>query len=249
MIPGPVLRAFGLDVDVTLRPIGRAFVAEHLVLKQVEDETEAAWCAETLARLRPTGVRIARPLRTAAGDWVVDGWMASERIGGRTGTRWPEIIEAGRAFHRATAALERPALLDARTHLWARADRLAWGDERPEKTPSLIAALLDRVRPLDLPAQIVHGDLTANVLFASGLDPAVIDFSPYWRPPGWALAVVVVDAIVWHRAPFDLVDALDADQRGQLLARATLFRLFSGEPEGPHERWVRHLCQELDDAT
>jgi aminoglycoside phosphotransferase (APT) family kinase protein len=145
--------------------------------------------------------------------------------------------------------LERSAVLDTRTHQWARADRLAWGDEQPGEIPALVAALLERVRPVDRPAQIVHGDLGGNVLFASGLDPAVIDFSPYWRPPGWALAIVVVDAVVWGRAGFDLVDALDPDDREQLLARATLFRLFCGEASGPHERWVAHLCRLLDGAT
>lgn len=246
MIPGAVLRAFGLDVDVPLRPIGKAFVADHLVLKHVENAEEAAWCAETLAMVRAEGVRIARPVRGSEGAWVVDGWTATERVGGRNGPRWTETLDAGRAFHRAVAQVPRPDMLDRRTHRWARADRLAWGEGEPAERPPLIDALLERARPLDLPSQIVHGDLAGNVLFAEGLDPAVIDFSPYWRPPGWALAVAVVDAIVWSRASYELIDALDTDERDQLLARATLFRLFCGEPTGPHERWVAHLCDGMD---
>jgi uncharacterized protein (TIGR02569 family) len=246
VIPGRVLRAFGLDVDVPLRPIGRAFVADHLVLKQVDDEAEATWCAETLAQLQPQGVRIARPVPSAAGAWVIDGWTASERVGGRNAPRWRDVIDAGRAFHHATAGVPRPEMLDARTHRWARADRLAWGEDESPDEPPLVSALLQRVRPLDLPSQIVHGDLGGNILFASGLDPAVIDFSPYWRPPGYALAVVVVDAVVWSRTGVDLIDALDAEDRAQLLARATLFRLFCGEPAGAHERWVEHVCRLLD---
>jgi len=39
-----------------------------------------------------------------------------------------------------------------------------------------------------------------NVLFADASPPAVIDFSPYWRPAGLALAVAAVDALMWGGA-------------------------------------------------
>lgn len=55
--------------------------------------------------------------------------------------------------------------------------------------------LLAAVRPVRLPSQLVHGDIAGNVLFAAGQSPAVIDFSPYWRPPGYALAVAAVDLL------------------------------------------------------
>jgi prepilin-type processing-associated H-X9-DG protein len=50
-------------------------------------------------------------------------------------------------------------------------------------------------RPVHLPEQLLHGDLTGNVLFADGVAPAIIDRSPYWRPVSWAAAVAVVDAL------------------------------------------------------
>ena len=37
----------------------------------------------------------------------------------------------------------------------------------------------------------MHGDLTGNVLFAEGLPPAILDLSLYFRPPGFATAVVL----------------------------------------------------------
>jgi uncharacterized protein (TIGR02569 family) len=247
VIPGPVLAAFGLPRDVPIRPVGRVVVAEHLVLKQVEDEAESVWVAETLAALRPVGYRVARPVRAADGRWIFDGWAATERVAGNPApARRHEVLAAGRVFHRAIAHLPRPVMLDQRTHLWARADRLAWGEEVPTAGSELVDALLARLQPVTQPAQVVHGDLGGNVLFASGLPPAIIDFSPYFRPPGWALAVVVVDAVVWGRAGFELVDALEPDEREQMLARATLFRLFCGEPSGPHQPWVGHLCRLLD---
>lgn len=244
-----MLRAFGLPVDVPLRPMGRVFTAGGLVLKKVDDEASAAWAAETLATLEPEGIRLAPQVRAADGRWVVDRWAATKRIEGRVTRDWHEILRAGVAFHRATAGLPRPDVLDTRTDLWAVADRAAWSEQDPPRASPLVEALTARLRALDLPAQVVHGDLSGNVLVADGRAPAIIDFSPYWRPPGWALAVVVVDAVLWGRADFDLVDVLDPADREQLLARATLFRLSCDSGVEAHRSWVAHLCRLLDAAT
>ena len=240
MIPGRVLAAFGLAPDIPIRPMGRVVAAGNLVLKPVDDEAEATWVAEALASLPEDGFRIAPPVQSVDGRWVVDGWSATEKIAGRNERRWEDILAAGDAFHAATASLERPEMLDRRTHVWARADRMAWGEQEPQPSP-LADRLRRYVRPVDLPSQVVHGDLGGNVLFADALPPAVIDFSPYWRPPAWALAVVVVDAVVWHHAPVDLAEEHDA----QVLARASLFRLYCDEPPRAHERWVEHLVARL----
>ena len=38
-----------------------------------------------------------------------------------------------------------------------------------------LSRLVAALRPVDAPSQLVHGDLTGNVLFAPGLPPAVIE--------------------------------------------------------------------------
>jgi hypothetical protein len=77
-----------------------------------------------------------------------------------------------------------------------------------------------------LPAQLIHGDLGGNVLFAAGEPPAVIDFSPYWRPAGLALAIAAVDALTWSGADPAILDQLaDQPELDQLLARAHVGRL------------------------
>lgn len=63
------------------------------------------------------------------------------------------------------------------------------------------ARLTRLIRPVCGPSQLVHGDLSGNVLFAEGLAPAIIDFSPYWRPTSYADAIVVIDAAVLRRGP------------------------------------------------
>jgi hypothetical protein len=63
------------------------------------------------------------------------------------------------------------------------------------------------------------------VLFADGMPPAVIDFSPLERPAGLPLAVVAVDALQWRRALPGLLDQLaDEPELDQLLARALIYR-------------------------
>jgi len=106
---------------------------------------------------------------------------------------------------------------------------VAW-DEHPVPTaaafgdPSLIG-LLDARRPVAAHRQLVHGDLTGNVVFAEGLPPGIIDFSPYWRPAAYAIGVVVADAVVWEGADLTLVDHVaDRAEMGQCLVRALIFR-------------------------
>jgi uncharacterized protein (TIGR02569 family) len=188
------------------------------------------WLAGALADVIPDGFRLATPVCTRDGAWLCQGWSATRWVQGSEPdysavSTWRDILTAGRAFHRAVAHLDRPALLDARQDWWARADRAVWGERvirfRPE-----FAALARRLQGVLEPlgrTQIVHGDLTNNVLFASGLPPAVIDISPYWRPPAYAEGIVVADALCWHDAPASLWETVDVSVAA--VARALLFRM------------------------
>jgi hypothetical protein len=90
----------------------------------------------------------------------------------------------------------------------------------------LIDRLIAARRPLDLPWQVIHSDIGGNVLFADGLAPAVIDFSPMYRPAGFALATAAFDAIAWSDADPSIISLLrDIEELDQLLVRAAIFRL------------------------
>ena len=71
----------------------------------------------------------------------------------------------------------------------------------------------------------MHGDLTGNVLFAPERPPAVIDMSPYWRPPAYAEGVVLADALCWHDAPPSLLR--DAGVSVAAVARGLMFRMLT----------------------
>jgi uncharacterized protein (TIGR02569 family) len=204
---------------------GEAFRAGGLVLKPAGEPAQAGWLAGTLEGLGvEDGVRIVRPVRSVTGRWVVDGWSAWRWMEGRHRSgRWDEVLEVSRRFHRAVSGVGwSPALVAS--HRWAIADRVAWGEHEAE-LPEGVRALLARRRPVDLPCQLIHGDLGGNVLFHDALPPAVIDVSPYWRPPGYADAIVVADAVAWGGAGADLVERLVRRQGDQLLLRAVLFRV------------------------
>jgi uncharacterized protein (TIGR02569 family) len=138
-------------------------------------------------------------------------------------------LAAARAFHASLSTAPKPGFLASRTHRWAVADRVAWEEASASALPE-VATLLSRLeslrRPVTADCQLVHGDLSGNVLFASGKPPAIIDFSPYWRPVAYADAVIAVDGLLWFDAGPDLLRLAEhPPDFPQLLMRALIFRL------------------------
>ncbi len=227
-----VLASFG--VSDAPRPLeggqGLTFQAGDVVMKRVDDKAAANWIANTLSSLPEAGFRVARPVKTITGDWLVGQWTAWEWVEGRADTsRWHQVVEAGRHFHATLGKLPRPSFLDTMNDPWRVADRMAWG-ERPlrldPETETLAAPLEAIRRPIDIQSQMIHGDLAGNVLFADDLPPAIIDFSPYWRPADYAIAVVIADSLDWSGADSAIFDAYEhIPEIDQLVVRAELFRL------------------------
>ncbi len=248
MFPPPeaVIAAFG----GSSRPLpleggrGNAWRVGDLVLRPIDDgEPPLDWQLDVLASITGGGFRVALPQTTLAGEFACDGWCAWHFVAGRhEERRWPEIITVGELFHRALAELPAPGFVGRRTDPWAIGDCVAWGDVSADPfihikhIPSLVATC----RPVDAPSQLIHGDLTGNVLFAAELPPAIIDFSPYWRPTAYASAIVVADALVWEGADETLLGAVaHVEDFPQFLVRALIMRIVvdrlfrEGEPTRP----------------
>jgi uncharacterized protein (TIGR02569 family) len=208
---------------------GGSWRAGDVVLKPLDlTESELTWQAQVLGAIRCDGFRLAPPRLAADGSLVVDGWTAWDAMDGHHEPgRWADIIATGQRFHAALAEVPRPDFIARRTNHWALADRIAWGELTPDAVPATkhLPRLLAALRPVDAPSRLVHSDLTGNVLFHDTLPPAVIDFSPYWRPEPYGSAVVVCDALTWEGADERLLDAVaHIDQFGQYLLRAVIFR-------------------------
>ena len=234
--PLHVRTAFGVrDAVPHPRPQlpGPAWRCDGVLLRPVADTVLAAWSAgamEELAAGGVDGVRLARPVRASDGRRVVAGWAACHEVPGRVEARHDDVVAASLRLHRATAHMERPRLVDDRDDLLARADRAAFGERVPPLTPetggTLFGDLGRRRVHLESPSQLVHGDLFGTVLFDHDLPPAVLDLVPFWRPPEWAAAVVVVDALAWGGADPGLVTRWShLPQWPQMLLHGLLFRL------------------------
>lgn len=224
-----MLEAFGVaGVPVPLGGgEGRAWRAGDVVLKPCDDAAEWGWLARVLPTVPQEGFRLALPIRAVDGGWVAQGWCAQPVVEGTHAERWVDVIRVGERFHRAIVGLERPAFLDARTNPYSVGDRVAWEEQDAPLRHRLLDRLLAMRRPVDLPAQVIHGDLTENLLFADGLDPAIIDVTPYFRPRGFAAAVVIGDAVRWRDADPEPLLAATANDPAfpQLFVRAVIYRL------------------------
>jgi uncharacterized protein (TIGR02569 family) len=247
--PERVLRAFGARGRPVRLPGGQgsSWRAGDRVLKPDADPVEVAWLGEALAPVVEDGFRVARPVAAPDGSWVVDGWSATPWVPGHQGPQghWRQLLAAARAFHRAVAHVPRPAFLDHRRHRWALADRAAWGEQELPLLPD-VEPLAERLRrllaPVPGPSQVVHGDLSGNLLFQPGRAPAVIDISPYWRPAAYAEAIAVADGLLWWGAGPELLDVAGRAGQPALVARGVLFRLLvedqglRGSGAGPDAR-------------
>jgi uncharacterized protein (TIGR02569 family) len=234
-----VIAAFGSEGDPIPLAGGRdlAWRVGDLVFKPADlAPDELVWQADVLSTVQAPDVRLSIPQRATGGELAVDGWTAWSYLPGehRTG-RWLDVIAVGDRFHQAIVGLACPAFLDTRNDPWAIGDRVAWRETPidPYLGVPHVARLAALRRPVDARNQLIHGDLTGNVLFSDELPPAVIDLSLYWRPAAFATAIVVADALVWEGADESLLDSVgDVDDIGQMLIRALLYRLVAAVEGG-----------------
>ena len=231
---------------------GQAFRSGDRILKPAQDDEQTNWIAAFHARTDCEGFRLPKPVCTSDGRYVIDGWQAWAVVEGehRSG-RWSEVVDLCIRFHEAIASVSRPDWFDRMPldNPWTIADKAVWNEFDVESHPAF-APVVDRLRgalrEVDAPCQLIHGDFGGNVLYAEGLPPAVIDFSPYWRPAGFAAGVVVADAIVWGGADLPLIETASdrIDGFAQFLARAELRRII--ELEAAHRLWGWDVLGELD---
>jgi uncharacterized protein (TIGR02569 family) len=238
-----VLAAFGVAGTSPVRlpgGQGTTWRAGQVVLKPADSAPADRWDAEVFDALTGPGFRVPRPVRAATGDWVAHGWTAWQVVAGAAADwsgvspRWPQLVEVSRALHAALAGVPVPSWRRAVQNPWTVGDEVAWGERDPGPllgpaagpVAGQVRRLLAVLRPVSLPAQLIHADLAGNVLFADGLPPAVIDFSPLERPAALPLAVVAVDSLMWYGARPEILGLLAGEQEiGQLLARALIYRL------------------------
>ena len=276
-LPESVLRAFDIRHSVLPLPggiTGSTYISGNLVLKRADDNAEAQWSSRLLsdpAILSPH-YRIPQPIASAIEPerFVVDSWSCSLFVEGksipRTLSQWQELLTAARAFLATLKAIAPtpPEFLETRCHRWDQAAQVAFGERSCPPLADDALYMLDRLRdlkqlidrlpddsdPISTEPQLIHSDLAGNVLFAQGLSPAIIDFSPMWRPAAWAEAIVVSDALVEYGSDSELLNFTGTGKsRMEMLHKAMLFRVVSdwmgGEEfmDGMRSKWAGAIEQ------
>ena len=242
--PPAVLAAYG----VTGPPMrltggqGTSFRAGDLVLKPHTDPELAQWWFNVTATIDTDDIVVPPPIPDRHGRLAVNSWSATRWVPGdpvdpsdTTTEPWLAVLNAARTLHQVLAGQLRPEFLSRRHDRWAVADRTAWGEgSQPlgPRTRELIAVATPLLIDEQLPAQLIHGDLSGNVLLDPTGPPAVIDIAPYWRPALYADAIVVIDALLWWDTDPTLIDVahptgIDDEIWISLLTRAWMFRLLA----------------------
>ncbi|MFM9034358.1 MAG: TIGR02569 family protein [Mycobacterium sp.] len=250
--PEHVLAAFGLTGAVPEELDSgwdSGWRCGEIVLSLIADHARAAWSAKVRESMFVEGLRLARPVRSTDGRYVVSGWRADTYVAGAPEARHDEVVSAGVRLHEVTAGLERPRFLTqapvppwTEVDVFTTADRAAWEDRPLQNLPpgappipdtqdrvqsvDLVRQLAGLRRPTESPSQLVHGDLYGTVLFAGTAAPGITDITPYWRPASWAAGVAVVDALSWGEADDELIERWDdLPEWPQMVLRALMFRL------------------------
>jgi uncharacterized protein (TIGR02569 family) len=248
--PNHVLEAFG----VSGRPVvlsggqGTTIRVGETVLKPVHNEVEAIWVIEILGGIEEKGFRVPHYLSSDSGEVLVEGWMAYEFLPGvMVKGHWQEKRTVLEVFHKALREVPPPPFFAFRKDPWALADFMAW-EEMPitchASLKPAVEMLVECLQPIEVRNQIIQGD-PDNILFTEGVSPAIIDFCPYWRPSEFALAVLVVDKLVWEGADKSILNVfVDIPEFPQLLVRAELRRVL--ELEGHFQQFGKDCLDEVD---
>ncbi|KAF4958017.1 hypothetical protein FGADI_2702 [Fusarium gaditjirri] len=251
--PSPnVLNAFGAEGCLIHVPGGRGLcyrTSQNILLRPSDDDKESEYIAnfcKALLEFQPTDYRVPNPILATGfpARYVYEGWTAWEYLEGKATLQgnFDTLMRACRAFHADAMRLatEKPLFLQTRQDRFTVADLVTWEEKKLEDAEDINSDVMATIQPIldqllklrqpfrqQIKNQLVHGDLTGNVLFDSENNnpPAIIDITLYWRPVEYAEAIIVADGLIWLNEGRELIDMFGIDHtRIQLLVRALYWR-------------------------
>ena len=235
-----VLHQFNLVGDVKILPGGSTanYRVGNVVLKRIRENSLennhspelAAWIAGFSSHIVQTGFRLPSTLPTIENTWITEtGWVASSFLTGQHAAAddIPGCIQAIIALHLALLQIPAHPRMAGNCTAWGLAHQWCWG-EKPANVQIELRPLIDRLYALRQPIvtspwQLIHADLNPeNILVEPGLPPAFLDFSPFWAPSEFALAIFANFIGPRRRDMAVLSHFTDVPNFKQLLVRAAI---------------------------
>jgi hypothetical protein len=230
-----IIYAFNLNGEIEPLSGGQntSVKVKNFVLKPVDNNVQYyEWLLNIINELNPHGYRVSKPVRNNTGTFVYKDWGCTHYEPGkhREGNI-KEKLKVARMFHSDLASKsfsDIPRTEDP----WSKSHRIAWQREKLPMSLSKLAVrilgeLLSKLRLKDdYKVQIVHSDLSGNILFDEVLDPLVIDFSPTIAPAEYAEAILVCDSIAWQGSSTSEIELICHSEFSiEMILRAIVFRL------------------------
>lgn len=229
-----ILYSFNLSGDIVPLSGGQntSVKVGNAVLKPVDDIQHSEWLLNIIYNITPRGYRVSKPVRNNYGTFVSRGWSCTHyEIGKDVKGQIKEKLLVSKLFHRDLSSIDFQNFPHT-DNPWSKGHRIAWQidelpGELPRETQEIINKLLCSVSLKEqYKVQIVHSDLSGNILFDHFLSPLVIDFSPTIAPVEYAEAILVCDCIAWQGSHISEIDLLpDNELYKEMIIRAIIFRL------------------------
>jgi uncharacterized protein (TIGR02569 family) len=233
-IPKDVLEAFNMKGNAEPLSGGQntSLKIHDFVLKPVDNDSYSEWVSNIISKINPQGYRISKPIKSKMGTFIYGGWCCNryepgENAEGNVSSK----LKVARLFHSDLAKVDfhsAPTSDDP----WSKAHEVAWQRKQLPKelcrqAIETIGSLLEKVKlQYSYNVQIVHSDLSGNILFDKTLGPLIIDFSPTISPVEYAEAILVCDCIAWQDSPIIDIDLLPNNEfYREMIFRAIIFRL------------------------
>ena len=259
-VPAHILASFGV---ASAHPVqldeewSGGWRCDRAVLSPADEPARAAWIAKVMAKVRPAGVAVSRPISSSDGRFSVSGWRARTFMSGDRAPRFDEMAAAALRFNEALNGQSWPEAMNENPlrDPFTAADAAAFAEDPAEivtevlgadsiPTPGQAEALAKAMSLVGLRGeiqasdQVVHGDVAGCLIFDGAADPVMTDFVPAHHPAGWSVALLVVDCMAWGNAPDALLQRwAHIPDFYQLALRAAMYRLFAhallGEQANP----------------
>lgn len=229
-----ILQSFTLSGDILQLSGGQntSIKVGNAVIKPVDNKQQIEWVMSVIYNLDPQGYRVSKPIRSIYGAFVHNGWACTQYEPGKDMMgRVKEKLFVSRLFHRDLAAV-RFHDFPHHDNPWSKGHRIAWqSDTLPMDLPNVAKEILsDLLCKVSLKrqykVQLVHGDLSGNILFDQVLTPLIIDFSPTIAPVEYAEAILVCDCIAWQGSDLSEIELFPTNELyKEMIIRAIIFRL------------------------